>query len=134
MWCQCLGTFQLVKIGDSSVCHYHTTKRVAWILYLCCRSRIEMKFNFEFGFTKSNLIRRAFHGDALIKAYMVLLRVAIFSKEKTHNRRFSGTQIFLLSFCSIIPLRNHFLILLQSKRRHEMIFLRGCFFWNQTQI
>ena len=46
-----------------------------------------MEFNFEFGFTKSNLIRRSFHGDALIKAHMVLPQVAIFSKEENPQQK-----------------------------------------------
>ena len=41
-------------------------KRVAGILYLCYRIRIALKFNFEFGFEKSNLMRSSFHGDAMI--------------------------------------------------------------------
>ena len=32
------------------------SKGVAGILYLCYRTRIEIEFNFEFGFEKSNLI------------------------------------------------------------------------------
>ena len=60
-------------------------KRLAGILYLCYRTRITMEFNFEFGFTKSNLIRRSFHGGALIEGHMVSPHRAIFQRKQTHN-------------------------------------------------
>ena len=45
-----------------------------------------MEFDFEFGFKKSNLMRRSFHGDALIEASMVSPHVAI-SKEVNPQRK-----------------------------------------------
>ena len=45
-------------------------KRLIGILYLFCRTGIEMKINFEFGFKENNLMRRLFHGGALIEALL----------------------------------------------------------------
>ena len=83
-------------------------KRVDGILYLCYRIRIVIEFTFEFELDESNLMRRSFHGDALIEAYVVSSHVAIFQRKQTHNARFLQTQIFLLSFCSVIPSRKAF--------------------------
>ena len=83
-------------------------KRVAGIHHLCYRTRIAIEFNFEFGFGKSNLMRRSFQGDALIEAYMVSSHAAIFQRRQTYNARFLQTQIFLFSFCSVIPSRKEF--------------------------
>ena len=80
-------------------------KRVAEILYLCYRTRIEIEFNFEFGFKKTNPVRSYFNGDALIEVYMISSHVAIFQRKETHNGRFLQPHNFLLSFCSVIPSR-----------------------------
>ena len=41
-----------------------------------------MEINFEFGFNKSNLIRRSFHGSALIEAYAVSSSRANYKERK----------------------------------------------------
>ena len=82
-------------------------KSFTGILYACFCTRLAMEFPSEFGCKQSTLIGRWFHGGGSIEAYIVSLDLATFKRSKPTNEDFHKLK-FVLSFCSVIPSRNHF--------------------------
>ena len=79
------------------------SKRLARILYLCFCTRIAMKITFEFGFKESNLMRRSFHGGAMIST----LWENAFLEGMTHKTKakiLKFVKIFICGFASFVKL------------------------------
>ena len=79
------------------------SKRLARILYLCFCARIAMKTTFEFGFKESNLMRRSFHGGAMIST----LWENAFLEGMTHKTKakiLKFVKIFICGFASFVKL------------------------------